>query len=92
MSTAAVEMWYEDGPVSPACSWQLRHVELASPLARSGLPAGECMLWQPAHSATPPEWNAKTGENPITARAATATIKTTRIAFMSLPPKSERIE
>ena len=39
-------MWYEDGPVSPACWWQERHVELWSLPTRS-IPAifALCMNW-----------------------------------------------
>ena len=40
--------------------WHDRQVELGSlPISRYDPPAlGECMLWQPVHSATPPEWKA----------------------------------
>jgi hypothetical protein len=40
--------------------WQVKQVELGSvPTSRNEPPAfGVCMLWQPPHSATPPEWNA----------------------------------
>jgi hypothetical protein len=53
-------MWYEDGAASPACMWHVRQVELWSlPISKSVPPAlALCMLWQPLHSATPPEWNA----------------------------------
>jgi hypothetical protein len=60
MSAAAVEMWYELGPTSPAFSWQVKQVELWSVPTSKYEPADGalCMLWQPAHSATPPLWKA----------------------------------
>jgi hypothetical protein len=50
------------------------------------------MLWQPAHSPTPPVWNAKTGENPITTSAAIPTMNTVRIALIGLPPEKVNVQ
>jgi hypothetical protein len=78
---STVLIWYWVGPVSPAFWWQFKQVELASvPFNKYDPPAfGACMLWQPSHSATPPEWKAYA--IPLIPRAITVAVKTIKLNF-----------
>ena len=74
--------------MSAAFWWQERHVELASELISKKLPvgAGVCMLWQPPHSATPPEWKAYEVVLTPTATRAARSAKRVILAIFISPP------
>jgi len=68
----------------------VRHAELASVPTRRRVPptAGLCMLWQPAHSATPPEWKAYEVVLTPTATSAARRVKRVTFATFISPPFS----
>jgi hypothetical protein len=66
-------------------SWQAKHVELASEATNKWTPSGLCMLWQPAQSPTPPEWNVCANPFTLVANRNVTTIATVNFSAFIFP-------